>query len=68
MLFVLADAVSSGKSELPADATCTDLPCYWANPKGKSNFLYNVKQNIFANFLLRRMIIILLFKPLTSKR
>ncbi|XP_022800952.1 uncharacterized protein LOC111338701 [Stylophora pistillata] len=36
LLFVLCDIVSEGKTTLPADPTCTELPCSWSNPKGTS--------------------------------
>ncbi|XP_068705086.1 uncharacterized protein [Montipora foliosa] len=36
LLFVLCDIVSQGKTTLPADPTCTELPCSWSNPKGTS--------------------------------
>ena len=37
LLFVLCDIVSEGRTTLPADPTCTDLPCSWSNPKGEQN-------------------------------
>lgn len=36
LLFVLSDIVSQGKTTLPADPACTELPCSWSNPKGTS--------------------------------
>ena len=39
LLFVLCDIVSEGKTTLPADPTCTDLPCSWSNPKGEQNLV-----------------------------
>lgn len=37
MLFVLCDIVSEGKTNLPPDPTCTELPHCRSNPKGKQN-------------------------------
>ena len=37
VLFVLCDIVSEGKTTLPPDPTCTELPHCWSNPKGKQN-------------------------------
>ncbi|KAL9986636.1 hypothetical protein ACROYT_G000807 [Oculina patagonica] len=34
LLFVLCDIVSEGKTTIPPDPTCTELPCCWTNPKG----------------------------------
>ena len=34
MLFKLAELISSGSTKMPDDLTCTELPCYWAEPKG----------------------------------
>ncbi|XP_068762764.1 uncharacterized protein [Montipora capricornis] len=34
LMFVLSDIVAEGKELLPSDATCTDLPYSWSDPKG----------------------------------
>ena len=34
LLFKVEDIIASGASCLPADLTCTEMPSYWAGPKG----------------------------------
>ena len=34
LLYVASDIVASGEAKAAGDPTCTDLPCYWSDPKG----------------------------------
>ena len=34
LLYVLCDIVAEGLTKLPADLTCTEVPCPWSEPKG----------------------------------